>query len=46
MKCVCACVGLVGVCVFMCLLWRGHFYVAPCHVAPLSFGGGGGWLDF
>ena len=25
----------------MCWLWRGHFYVAPCHVAPLRFKGGG-----
>ena len=27
--------------VWLCWLWRGHFYVAPCHVAPLSFRGGG-----
>ena len=31
--------------VLLCWLWRGHFYVAPCDVAPLSFGGGeGGWV--
>ena len=23
---------------WLCWLWRGHFYVAPCDVAPLSFG--------
>ena len=29
--------------VWLCWLWRGHFYVAPFHVAPLSFRGGGWW---
>ena len=34
--------------VWLCWLWRGHLSVAPCDVAPLSFGGGvvGGCLDF
>ena len=29
--------------VWLCWLWIGHFYVASCDVAPLSFGGGG-WV--
>ena len=34
--------------VWLCWLWRGHFSVDFCNVAPLSFGGVvvGDWLDF
>ena len=33
--------------VWLCWLWIGHFYVASCDVAPLSFGRGevGGGLE-
>ena len=42
--CVCMCVvGRGGV--WFCWMWRGHFSVAPCDVAPLSLGVGGR-LDF
>ena len=30
--------------VWLCWLWGGHFYVAPCDVPPLSFVVGGGWV--
>ena len=30
--------------VWLCWLWKGYFYVAPCDVAPLCFGGGEGWV--
>ena len=50
MNCVCSCVwwgGGGGVGVWLCWLWKGHFYVAPCDVAHLRFGGGGvgGWIS-
>ena len=28
---------------FFFWLKRGHFNLSPCDIAPLSFGGGGGW---
>ena len=34
--------------VWLCWLKRGHFNVAPCDVAPISFVGGGwvvGWIS-
>ena len=31
--------------VWLCWLWGGHFYVAPCDVPPLNLVVGGGWLE-
>ena len=46
--CVCMCGVGRGGGVWLCWLWRSHFSVAPCDVAPLSlvWGGVGGRLDF